>query len=598
MKNNNDRIAKAMRLAELALEDKRDVNQCIDEMQTFAGLSPEEAKIVTSSLRAGLYPQELRAEGFSDEEIQHLITANADFATDPTQTPQPFQKPVKSGVPGVVEYKDETDDTDEDSEPAMLGGEDEDEDAVDDTETNEFPTTDPSEDTDDEFDTTGNDDTAELTVEVPKEKLLALQQAIADVFAEQGMDDFGDTESPSPFDGDDTSEFANESGSDEHLHSGDDDELGDDYDIEIMDDEPVHGKPASRGFPKEPDFGSEDEVDDVRDFDDDKHVLSKLEVDKMTKEVLAKRKAAREALLAQAKTKSVRTASDGEQETKGVGLAADPASNTFDKSKAAQLHTDEFDFERDSLDNSQGSELVNEAKWKPAKQEIPTLNKGRLELNKAYTPSTMEGSPEDRSDYVIDFDVYDIPSQMTDAERGKLPKIPQTEGGAFDSHRGQVLATAKDGKKEKKGDKEAENLKIEVEAKAKKALDEAFISERARMKTAYSCAYRLVAANHINVDEADGFVDMWLDNNATAKQIKVQTGVMLRSSGAINNNRMASSDAPSTRTASKSTVPTFVGYGSLSNPAVEDLKQALSGVWSTPSKDEFEQWTNRNLEDK
>jgi hypothetical protein len=100
------------------------------------------------------------------------------------------------------------------------------------------------------------------------------------------------------------------------------------------------------------------------------------------------------------------------------------------------------------------------------------------------------------------------------------------------------------------------------------------------------------------VDEADGFVDLWLDNNATAKQIKVQTGVMLRSSGAINNNRMASSDAPSTRTASKSTVPTFVGYGSLSNPAVEDLKQALSGVWSTPSKDEFEQWTNRNLEDK
>jgi hypothetical protein len=584
MKTNNDRIAKAMKLAEAKFEDKADTKQCIEEMQKFAGLSLEEARLVTSSLRSDVFPQTLREEGFSDEEIRNIITASADFAKENMMPEQDHELPVRSGVPGVVEYKEEADDegdteSDEDFDfPSKAKDEEED------------LTNDESESTEN-FDTDG-DESTELTVVVPKDKLLALQQAIDDVFAEQDLDGFDDLGE----DEDSVDEFSNDTTpvmGEEGIEDGEDD--GDDYDIEIMDE-----KPEAKPFAPSNNFkrNIEDSGDDVRDFED-KHVLSNVEVDKMTKEVLAQRRAAREALLA--KTKSVRTASDAEQETKGDSLAADPASNTFGKSKAAQIHDKELSFRRDTLDNSQGSEMANEAKWKPAKNEIPTMNKSRLNMDKSYSAVSLEGSPEDSKDYVVDFDVFEVPTEMTDAQYGETPKIPQTEGSGFDSHRGQVLAKAK--KKDVDADTEV-NIGNDVAAKKDKEkykkeikaqYEEAIVAERARLKTAYSCAYKLVEASLIGGDEADGFVDMWLDNNATGKQMKVQTGVMLRSSNAKNTRVAANNNA---NRVAQSPITTFTGYGALSNPAVLDLRESLAGCFSTPTKEEFEEVLNKRSEEK
>lgn len=580
MKTNNDRIAKAMRLAEIAIEDKQDAMQCMDSLKRNAGLSDEEARIVTSSIRESIMPQEMRVEGFSDEDINKLITANVvDFAEEEEMDDEALKPSM------VSEFANEEDEMDEDEAVEDLDMPEEDaeiEEPADD-ETSEELDEEMSED-DDETDETEfdaeSDEPAELTVEVPANKLLALQQAIEDVFAEQDIDSL--EESIEIGDDEDDEDFISLSEEEEAPLA--DEELGeeeDDYDIELSE-EPV-------------DEEIDGEDNDVREFNDVKQVLSIFEVDNMTKEVLAERKAAREALLAKSK-QNLRTASDAEQETSG--LAADPSTDAFDKAKVAQLHTQEMKFNKETLENSQGSELVNEAKWKPADIEVPTLNK-RMESGGNMKPTTLDGTPEDKKDYVVEFDVFEVPTQMTEEEYGKTPTIPQTEGSAFSGHRGQVLAKAKSKKAKEEVDKEAENLKIEVESKKKmkKAFDEALVAERARMKTAYGCALKLVVASAIEVDEAEGIVDMWLDNNTTGKQMKVQTGVMLRSSGS-KNRVVASNDAPSTRTASKNNSVSFGGYGSLSNPAVEDLREALSSVWSTPSKSEFESIFNKNLEDK
>jgi hypothetical protein len=105
---------------------------------------------------------------------------------------------------------------------------------------------------------------------------------------------------------------------------------------------------------------------------------------------------------------------------------------------------------------------------------------------------------------------------------------------------------------------------------------------RSRLKTAYGVSTKLCLAGLISPDEVEANVDLWLNDGLTVKAMLASGAQMLRMSQTAEQ-RVASAHAESSiRTAGVATIPSF--SGSSSNVS-SDLQQALKSIFSKP---EFE----------
>jgi hypothetical protein len=151
MKNNKTNTLKssrfaALKLAEIKATDKEDMSACVADMQKFASLSSDEAKVVAGALRAKYLPSIARKAGLDEEAIVNLDEGeeSASFAED------------------LNKDHDVEDFSMEDNEDDVMGDDDEDLDI----------------DLDDDNGEDDDDDIATFEIEVPADMLEAAQKAV------------------------------------------------------------------------------------------------------------------------------------------------------------------------------------------------------------------------------------------------------------------------------------------------------------------------------------------------------------------------------------------------------------------------------------
>lgn len=79
-------LKRAMRIAEIRVEDAEDMNACVNDLVKTAGLDETSAKIVAAAYRESMMPSALEAEGIDPSEFmgsdEHGTQMTADFAKD------------------------------------------------------------------------------------------------------------------------------------------------------------------------------------------------------------------------------------------------------------------------------------------------------------------------------------------------------------------------------------------------------------------------------------------------------------------------------------------------------------------------------------
>jgi hypothetical protein len=78
-------LKRAMRIAEIRVEDAEDMNECVSDLVRSAGLDEDSARIVAAAYREAMMPEALEAEGFDPKAFMNSHDGNemtADFAND------------------------------------------------------------------------------------------------------------------------------------------------------------------------------------------------------------------------------------------------------------------------------------------------------------------------------------------------------------------------------------------------------------------------------------------------------------------------------------------------------------------------------------
>ena len=78
-------LKRAMRIAEIRVEDAEDMNSCVSDLVRSAGLDEDSARIVAAAYREAMMPEALEAEGFDPKAFMNSHDGNemtADFAND------------------------------------------------------------------------------------------------------------------------------------------------------------------------------------------------------------------------------------------------------------------------------------------------------------------------------------------------------------------------------------------------------------------------------------------------------------------------------------------------------------------------------------
>jgi len=171
--NQRDALKRAMRLAEMRVEDVEDMQTCVDDLVRTAGLDEESAKIVASAYRASVLPEVLREAGLDPNSFE--------MDTMEMKSTKPFADENNAGPAMADEDADMNSNYDEMS--------DDDSGMEDDSEAN---------------------DVATIEVEVPADKAdefqQALEEAMTKVFGDSAVAEEQDEEEPSSTDEDNKNE--------------------------------------------------------------------------------------------------------------------------------------------------------------------------------------------------------------------------------------------------------------------------------------------------------------------------------------------------------------------------------------------------------
>jgi len=534
----------AMKIAEIHETDKEDMENCVSDMQKFASLGSDEARVVASAIRAKYLPVITREAGIEDSKFFNLDEGSetVDFANEKDD-----------------DMDEDMDDEDHDMDDDMEDDEDmEDDDMSDDDDVDLFNDEDEVEDED--------DDVATFEIEVPADKLEAAQKAVH-----------------------------------EALQSV----LGEDSEIDF-----------------EEDMDSEDEMDSDEDTESAMHKLSH-EVNKMTKQTLAQRRAYRENILK-------KIASEEEVYPSAEGV----------KTKAGNKGETDYPVMKLDGENSLKSENPTFVKSK-----VPTNNPDCLQTPGSIEAVKFDGGPGDL-EVTVDWEcIEDVPSEggekmemfavptdmpmkhkTTVASKGKgcdccgYTKSEKTASNGVDVHAvkcaqcNNKLAVCdkcieadadckycKSAEKNKEDDDAVEAQTIDGDAAiedsnrvedVKKQITEvqnqlnpnASTLDMARVKTSYSCASKLAIAGIISNEEVDVYAEQMLNDNLKSDAMIRQTKLLLKSAqSSAERVAAAAAEKMSVRTASTNGISTTPALSSsVLNSAAYDIQSALKGTWTMP----------------
>lgn len=529
----------AMKIAEIHETDKEDMENCVSDMQKFASLGSDEARVVASAIRAKYLPVITREAGIEDSKFFNLDEGSetVDFANEKDD-----------------DMDEDMDDEDHDMDDDMEDDEDmEDDDMSDDDDVDLFNDEDEVEDED--------GGVATFEIEVPADKLEAAQKAVH-----------------------------------EALQSV----LGEDSEIDF-----------------EEDMDSEDEMDSDEDTESAMHKLSH-EVNKMTKQTLAQRRAYRENILK-------KIASEEEVYPSAEGV----------KTKAGNKGETDYPVMKLDGENSLKSENPTFVKSK-----VPTNNPDCLQTPGSIEAIKFDGGPGDL-EVTADWEcIEDVPSEggekmemfavptdmpmkhkTTVASKGKgcdccgYTKSEKTAGNGVDVHAVKCAqcnnklavcdkcieadADCKYCKSAEKDDvKEAATPNLApvedaIDEKAQQDMNEqaqqfqtqvASTLDMARVKTSYSCASKLAIAGIISNEEVDVYAEQMLNDNLKSDAMIRQTKLLLKSAqSSAERVAAAAAEKMSVRTASTNGISTTPALSSsVLNSAAYDIQSALKGTWTMP----------------
>ena len=536
--DNNQRevLKRAMRLAEMRVEDAEDMQICVDDLVRTAGLDEDSAKIVASAYRASVLPEVLREAGLDPRSFEKMDTME-----------------MKSTKP----FADENN-----AEPAMAK---EDNDMMPSMNFEEMSDDDSGMEDDSEA-----KDNATIEIELPADKAdefqQALEEAMTKVFGDSAVAEEQDEEEPSSTDEDNN----NESMGMENMQSMANRKVKDMSRSARAEREAILASLAGNTrtasnfeYAADAQYSNEGNYDKMtmsnsegNSLRDQNTTFNKQEVPTNNPELLG--------LKNEIKGKKL----DGSPEDSSMYEA------TFDLFSGVPTQGMDADFGNFEVptqtDMTSRSNII-----------LASVNDQDAAEEFLFNELTANGVDENTI------------SNMTFAEglalyrkinASKVETLARVAALQLDlSNRDQLEITAEEGDDYEDDDTAADWQKMNAEKKMK---EEAYAKEaevfRSRLKTAYGVSTKLCLAGLISPEEVEANVDLWLNDGLTVKAMLASGAQMLRMSQTAEQRVVSAHAESNVRTAGVANIPGF--SGTTSNVS-SDLQQALKSIFSKP---EFE----------
>ena len=531
--DNNQRevLKRAMRLAEMRVEDAEDMQICVDDLVRTAGLDEDSAKIVASAYRASVLPEVLREAGLDPSSFEMMDTME-----------------MKSTKP----FADENN-----AEPAMAK---EDNDMMPSMNFEEMSDDDSGMEDDSEA-----KDNATIEIELPADKAdefqQALEEAMTKVFGDSAVAEEQDEEEPSSTDEDNN----NESMGMENMQSMANRKVKDMSRSARAEREAILASLAGNTrtasnfeYAADAQYSNEGNYDKMtmsnsegNSLRDQNTTFNKQEVPTNNPELLG--------LKNEIKGKKL----DGSPEDSSMYEA------TFDLFSGVPTQGMDADFGNFEVptqtDMTSRSNII-----------LASVNDQDAAEEFLFNELTANGVDENTI------------SNMTFAEglalfrkinASKVETLARVAALQLDlSGRDQLAITAEE------EDTEADWKEMNAEEKMK--MEKAYAKEaevfRSRLKTAYGVSTKLCLAGLISPEEVEANVDLWLNDGLTVKAMLASGAQMLRMSQTAEQRVVSAHAESNVRTAGVANIPGF--SGTTSNVS-SDLQQALKSIFSKP---EFE----------
>ena len=548
MANNNDiaqreALKRAMRLAEIKVEDAEDMQACVSDLVRNAGLDQESARIVASAYREAMMPEALEAEGIDpDAFMDHNGNEmTADFAKDMDAKKEDMHD---------EDMDDENLPEDEDHE--------EDEGMMDSGE--------------------ADDKVATLEIEVPEEDLdkfhEALEKAMEEVFGDAGevAEDMTDDSSLNLEKHDDEDDMSSVTASRKVQNMNRSARAEREAILASL-----NNRTASDSFQYKAEYKNEGEHATMTMQNSEGNSLKDQNV-----------------TFNKIPVPSVNDRFGLGNELDGISLDG----------KVDDMNAYKIAFDPMSIPSAEGDALPEFGDYEVPTQN-PEYTKSRKNTVTASDMSAEEAAEEELYNNLITAGLTDeVISNLTFAEgldlyrqitASKINDLAKFAGTEIDMHFAEnmedmdMLSDVEDEDEDDKDDhfgQTDENLE-EVISKAEWATFNANATKeaqlfRARIKTAYGVSTKLCLAGLIASDEVEANVDLWMNDGMSVKAMLAAGTQMLRMSQTAEQ-RVASAHAEKNlRTASAQGVTSIPGYAGSTNNVSTDLQQALKSIFTMP----------------
>jgi hypothetical protein len=533
--DNNQRevLKRAMRLAEMRVEDAEDMQICVDDLVRTAGLDEDSAKIVASAYRASVLPEVLREAGLDPNSFE--------MDTMEMKSTKPFadENNAEAAMP----------EEDNDMMPSMNFEEMSDDDSgmKDDSEAK---------------------DNATIEIELPADKAdefqQALEEAMTKVFGDSAVAEEQDEEEPSSTDEDNK----NESMGMENMQSMANRKVKDMSRSARAEREAILASLAGNTrtasnfeYAADAQYSNEGNYDKMtmsnsegNSLRDQNTTFNKQEVPTNNPELLG--------LKNEIKGKKL----DGSPEDSSMYEA------TFDLFSGVPTQGMDADFGNFEVptqtDMTSRSNII-----------LASVNDQDAAEEFLFNELTANGVDENTISNMTFAEGLALYRKINASKVETLARVAALELDL--SGRDQLAITAED---DDDDDTKADWQKMNAEKKIK--MEEAYAKEaevfRSRLKTAYGVSTKLCLAGLISPEEVEANVDLWLNDGLTVKAMLASGAQMLRMSQTAEQRVVSAHAESNVRTAGVANIPGF--SGTTSNVS-SDLQQALKSIFSKP---EFE----------
>jgi hypothetical protein len=532
--DNNQRevLKRAMRLAEMRVEDAEDMQICVDDLVRTAGLDEDSAKIVASAYRASVLPEVLREAGLDPNSFE--------MDTMEMKSTKPFAD-ENNAEPAMAEE-------DNDMMPSMNFEEMSDDDSgmKDDSEAK---------------------DNATIEIELPADKAdefqQALEEAMTKVFGDSAVAEEQDEEEPSSTDEDNK----NESMGMENMQSMANRKVKDMSRSARAEREAILASLAGNTrtasnfeYAADAQYSNEGNYDKMtmsnsegNSLRDQNTTFNKQEVPTNNPDLLG--------LKNEIKGKKL----DGSPEDSSMYEA------TFDLFSGVPTQGMDADFGNFEVptqtDMTSRSNII-----------LASVNDQDAAEEFLFNELTANGVDENTISNMTFAEGLALYRKINASKVETLARVAQLDIEVPADKASLTFAEEDD------DETEADWQKMNAEKKTK--MEEAYAKEaevfRSRLKTAYGVSTKLCLAGLISPEEVEANVDLWLNDGLTVKAMLASGAQMLRMSQTAEQRVVSAHAESNVRTAGVANIPGF--SGTTSNVS-SDLQQALKSIFSKP---EFE----------